>query len=295
MLPFPAALLDRLVEEDVPFGDLTTRALGIGDQPGRILLEAGDDLVACATEEAALLLERFGASARCTTASGRRVCKGTLLVEATGPAEALLAGWKVAQTLVEWSSGIATAVDEIVVAARAVSPRIVVACTRKAAPLTRAISVKAVIAGGGEMHRLGLSDTLLVFPEHCAFLPDDDLASVVARLRVRSPERSIVVEVTTEADALAAAAAGVDVLQLEKFWPDTVARIVRAVARRPDGRPIIAAAGGINAGNAGVYAAAGADVLVTSAPYWAKPMDVHVRIAAASIELKRTGTEGASR
>ena len=41
--------------------------------------------------------------------------------------------------------------------------------------------------------------------------------------------------------------------------------------------PLIAAAGGINATNAGDYAAAGADLLVTSAPYWAPPKDVQVR------------------
>lgn len=294
MLPSSRALIDALAEEDVPLGDLTTRALGIDDRPGRIVLEAGDDMIACATEEAASVLERFGAAANCATMSGSRAYKGMMLVEAVGSAEALLAGWKVAQNLVEWSSGIATAVHKIVAAARSVSPRIVVACTRKAAPLTRATSVKAIVAGGGEMHRMGLSDTLLVFPEHRAFMVEDDLGAVVARLRARAPERSIVVEVKTEADALAAAEAGVDVLQLEKFWPDAVSQVVRAVARRSDGRPIVAAAGGINAQNAGAYAAAGADVLVTSAPYWAKPIDVRVRISAA-LERKRTEAIAVSR
>ena len=39
---------------------------------------------------------------------------------------------------------------------------------------------------------------------------------------------------------------------------------------------------GVNAGNAGAYAAAGADLLVTSAPYWAKPRDVQVRFTPAA-------------
>ena len=47
-------------------------------------------------------------------------------------------------------------------------------------------------------------------------------------------------------------------------------------------RPIIAAAGGVNAANAAAYAEAGADVLVTSSPYLAKPKDVQVEIAAAA-------------
>ena len=45
------------------------------------------------------------------------------------------------------------------------------------------------------------------------------------------------------------------------------------------GAPLLAAAGGIHAGNAGAYAEAGADLLVTSSPYWAPPRDVQVRFA----------------
>jgi molybdenum transport protein len=46
-----------------------------------------------------------------------------------------------------------------------------------------------------------------------------------------------------------------------------------------DGRPVIAAAGAINAQNAGDYAKAGVDTLVTSALFYAKPVDIQVRIS----------------
>jgi molybdenum transport protein len=204
-----------------------------------------------------------------------------MLLEATGDAGALHAGWKVAQTLIEWAAGIASATAEIVAAARTVSPAITIACTRKSAPLTRALSIKAVLAGGGTMHRTGLGDTLLVFPEHRAFLPEESLTTTLARLRTAAPERAIVVEVATEDDALAVAEAGADVVQLEKFTPDAVASLCAALTGRGGTRPRIAAAGGVNAGNAARYAAAGADILVTSAPYAARPRDVQVRITAA--------------
>ena len=42
----------------------------------------------------------------------------------------------------------------------------------------------------------------------------------------------------------------------------------------------LAAAGGINAANAAAYAQAGADIIVTSQPYVARPRDVQVRIVA---------------
>jgi molybdenum transport protein len=160
-------------------------------------------------------------------------------------------------------------------------PSITVACTRKSVPLTRALSIKAVLAGGGAMHRTGLGDTILVFPEHRAFLAGEALSDTLARLRAVAPERSIVVEVGDPDDAMRAAAAGADVVQLEKFAPDAVAALRSRLNDAGLSRARIAAAGGVNASNAAAYARAGADILVTSAPYTARPRDVQVRITAA--------------
>jgi molybdenum transport protein len=281
MIPIPEADIDRLIAEDVAFGDLTTRTLGIVRQAGHISFTARDPMVACATEEAARILARLGATPRLHVPSGQVTAPGTLLLDATGPAGALHAGWKVAQTLMEWSAGVASSVYDIIAAARSVTPSIVVACTRKSVPMTRALSIKAVLAGGGAMHRTGLSDTILVFPEHRAFLRAETLHTTLARMRAAAPERTIVVEVAEEGDAMLAIAAGADVVQLEKFSPEAVARLLQRLHGARPARTRIAAAGGIYAGNAAAYARAGADVLVTSAPYTAKPRDVQVRIAAA--------------
>ncbi|MFD2233286.1 ModD protein [Phaeospirillum tilakii] len=274
--PFPLsdAEIEHFLAEDAPYGDLTSRSLGLGAQPGRMRFAARGAMVACASEEAARLIERAGGRIERLTASGTALTPGAEILAATGPAAALLMAWKVAQTLVETASGIASAAAAIVAAARAERPEIVVACTRKAMPGTRAVAVKAILAGGATPHRLGLSDSLLLFPEHRAFFPGQPLAETVARLKAACPERRVVVEVTDAAAAFEAAAAGAEVIQLEKFSPEAVAEVADALA----GRVTIAAAGGINADNAAAYARAGADVLVTSAPYWAKPRDVAVSI-----------------
>ncbi|WP_300971383.1 hypothetical protein [Thiocapsa sp.] len=62
---------------------------------------------------------------------------------------------------------------------------------------------------------------------------------------------------------------------LEKLAPDTLADVVAALAGTGS-QALVAAAGGINARNAEVYARAGARVLVTSAPHTARPRDVQV-------------------
>jgi len=127
------------------------------------------------------------------------------------------------------------------------------------------------------MHRLGLSETVLVFPEHRGFLGDEPLAETVQRLRSAAPEKKLVIEVTTIAAAIAAAEAGFDMIQLEKLAPSDVATLV-GLLNGATRRPVVAVAGGVNAANAAAYAQTGADILVTSAPYLARPRDVQVRI-----------------
>ena len=262
--------LQALLDDDAPCGDLTTQALGIGAQTAQLEFRARQPMTVCATEEAVRLFELAGAQAQLLVCSGALAAPGELLLQAQGPAAGLHRAWKTAQTLVEWASGIATATAAIVTAANGVA----VACTRKNVPGTKVLSVKAVRSGGGIMHRLGLSETLLVFAEHRLFLGESP-DQTIARLRQTQPEKKIVVEVSSLEEALRWTAAGCDVLQLEKFTPEAVAACRLALDREPS-RPLLAAAGGVRADNAAAYVAAGADFLVTSAPYTAQPKDVQV-------------------
>lgn len=277
----PDQQLDAFLAEDVAFLDLTTHVLALGEKPGIMRFSARAAMVVACIEEAGRIISRAGGSVELFACSGERYEAGTLLLSATGSADSLIRAWKVAQTLVEIASGIATTTAAIVTAARAEKPDIAVACTRKSAPGTKLIALKAILAGGATPHRLGLSESILIFPEHCSFLGDEPPEKTILRVRRAAPEKKIVVEVGTEELALAWAKAGADVIQTEKFAPDAVASVAQALTGLKP-RPLIAAAGGINADNAALYARAGADILVTSAPYWGKPADVSVKIEAAA-------------
>lgn len=271
-ITIPDAVLEAWLADDVPCGDLTTDALRIGPMAARVAFLARQPMVVCASEEAVRLIELAGARARLASPSGASIGPADLILTAEGPACSLHRAWKTAQTLIEWASGIASATAAMVAAAGDVP----VACTRKNVPGTKALSAKAVRSGGGVMHRLGLSETLLLFPEHRRFL-DEAPASTIQRLRRGQPEKKIVVEVSCLEEALIWAEAGADVLQLEKFTPDAVAAC-RASLQQMEilSRPLLAAAGGIRVDNAAAYVAARVDILVTSAPYTAPPKDVQV-------------------
>jgi molybdenum transport protein len=284
MMPVASrAELERLLADDVPHGDLTTEALGIGRAQGVMRFVARDPMVLALVEDAAAIIELAGCRVEPSAKTGDRLAPGAPILTAYGEAGALLRSWKVAQTLIEIWSGVATSARAIVDAARAVSPDIAIACTRKNIPGTKPFAVAAVKAGGAVMHRLGLSETVLVFPEHRAFLQTVPLTDIVERLRRAAPEKRLVAEVTSFEAAIELAVAGFDVIQAEKFTPAEIAALVARMKAMSSvwNRPIVAAAGGINAGNVAAYAQAGADIVVTSSPYLAKPADVQVYIAPA--------------
>jgi molybdenum transport protein len=124
------------------------------------------------------------------------------------------------------------------------------------------------------MHRLGLSETLLLFAEHRLFLNESPVETV-ARFKRAEPEKRLVVEVADIEEAIVWAKAGADVVQLEKFAPEAVADCRNAIGRL-ELNVLLAAAGGVRADNASAYVSAGADLLVASAPYAAPPKDVQV-------------------
>ncbi len=182
-LAVPRAELERLLFDDAPYGDLTTELLGISAQPGLMTFNARNSMILALSAEAAAILEMAGAEVERLARDGQALQAGAEILRARGPAGALLRGWKVAQALIEIWSGVASSAREIVDAARAVAPEICIACTRKNTPGTKAFSVAAIRAGGATMHRLGLSETILLFPEHLTYCRDEPLDAIAARLR----------------------------------------------------------------------------------------------------------------
>jgi molybdenum transport protein len=278
----PDSEIERFLLEDSPYGDLTTALLDIGPLPGRISFTTRHETVACCTEEAVRLFVGLGCSADLLQPTGALVGAGVVLLEARGPAGALHMGWKAALNLLEAASGIATRTHVLVRDARSLNPDIEVVATRKIFSGTKAVATKAVYAGGGLPHRLGLSESVLVFAQHVAFLGgEEELWVRLPQIKARAKEKKIGVEVTSEAGALRAARAGADIIQVDKLGPEELAALVKAVkAVAP--QAAVAAAGGINLDNVKAYAASGVDLLVTSAMYWGKPADIGAAMEASA-------------
>lgn len=277
-LPVPELLLEQLMEEDVPYGDLTTDILGIGAKRGKIVFTTREPTVLCATEEASAMLKKYGAVIRQMTPSGQHLRADVAFLEAEGTAAALHAGWRLSLNLMEYMSGIATRTRRIVDIAREVNPDISIATTRKSYPGLKKLAVKAVECGGARPHRLGLSESVLIFRHHLVFLGDrENLCADIVRIRREVPSMKLTIEVEDEAGAMQAARAGFDIIQIDKMACAALTEIVKKV-RAANPAVMVAAAGGITEANAAEYAATGAEILVLSSVFFGKPSDIGVRI-----------------
>ena len=267
--------IDRFIEEDLPYFDLTTEALGIGAREGCMRFQCREGCVAAATEEAARILEKVGARVLSVIPSGEAVGKGTILLEAEGEARALHQAWKVCQNLLEYAGGIATYTRAMVEKANGIP----LFTTRKSPPGFKKIAMKAVVSGGGHPHRLGLSETFLLFSNHRAFLDAGELLQKIAELpETALLEKTLAVETDSLDDALLFAEEGVRLFQLEKFSPEDLGKAVDTLKNRyPDIR--LLATGGIRLENVADYTATGVDGLITTAPYYfAAPTDIGTKM-----------------
>ncbi|MBH8572640.1 ModD protein [Nostocaceae cyanobacterium CENA369] len=275
---FSDEAIAKLIQEDVPYLDLTTYGLGIGKQLGKIEFSTRHPMTICATEEAARVLKYCGAEVDYQLESGTVCEEKQLILQASGTATALHSGWRVALNLMEYASGIASRTRILVDTASSVNQSISIVTTRKCFPGTRALSIKAVLAGGGFFHRLGLSETVLIFNQHLIFL--GGIVGLVERmneLRRQFPEQSICVEVDSPTDAWVVAGAGVDLIQFDKIPLSEIKPLVLKLKQQYPNLKL-AAAGGITSENVKDYASTGIDILVTSSPYFGKPCDIGVKM-----------------
>lgn len=271
--------LTRLLLEETAQAGPPPEGPAISEGRASLVMRPEARMTLCGTEEAARVFALLGLETDLGCTSGSVVMPGQILLTATGPAAAILAAQQVARNLVGWASGVASAAARIVAAARSADPDAVVGCTRQTTPGMRALSIKAAVAGGAIIHRPGLTETRLLFPEYRWLYGPEGLALHIARLRARFPERRVMIDVSSAAEAVSAAAAGAEVIQLEHFTPQAVAETRAAIG--PDWTGTLVAAGGVDETNAAAYAAGGARLLVTSAPYRAAPAALAVEITRA--------------
>jgi len=254
----PDSQIERWLREDLGHHDVTNQVPG--ETAGRLVAkEAG---VAAGFDAARAVFEYLDCAAERRVETGERIAAGDVVLTVDGPAREVLRGERVAVNVAGHASGVATKTREAVDAAREVSDEVRIAGTRKTTPGLRGIEKRAVVAGGGDTHRLDLSHMVMVKDNHVAEM---GLEAAVEHFRERASfATKIEVEVEDPADASRAAEAGADIVLLDNMRPAATADAVDLLRETAAdlGREVLAeASGGITVADVPAYAGTGVDVI----------------------------------
>jgi nicotinate-nucleotide pyrophosphorylase (carboxylating) len=248
----------KFIDEDTPSGDVTSESI-IPEVTCRAVIRAEQDGVAAGLEEARTLFSHFGVDVRQETDDGMTVKAGDVLLALSGPAKKILLVERTALNIIGRMSGIATQTRTMADLVRAENPRCRVAGTRKTCPGLRVLDKKAIVLGGGDPHRSGLSDGVLIKDNHLVIVP---ISEAIGRAKAASAYRKIEIEVETAQDALAAARAGADILLFDNMTPENVRKTIGDLEGAGlRNRVTIELSGGITAGTIRQYAQTGADLI----------------------------------
>ena len=262
------ATIDRVVaaalEEDAPWGDLTSEALIVESAVARAELSAREDGVFSGGEvfAAAFRLTDPRIEVELLVEDGAFFRRGDALAVVTGPARAVLTGERIGLNFVQRMSGIATLTAQYV--AEVAHTRARIADTRKTTPGLRAFERHAVVNGGGRNHRHSLSDAVMAKDNHLAVLAQKGVSVTDALLAAKSllPHTThIEVEVDRLDQIEPVLAAGVDTIMLDNFSLADLRAGVEQVA----GRAVVEASGGVSLETVRAIAETGVDVISVGA------------------------------
>ena len=255
------AVLRAALQEDAPYGDITSQTLIPAKARATAVLNARVSGVLSGGEvfAAAMQLTDPGAAVELLVHDGEAFAAGTALARVTGNARAVLLAERVALNLVQRMSAIATKTAEFVALVDGTGARIT--DTRKTTPGLRVLERYAVRCGGGANHRFSLSDAVLAKDNHLAVLTGGDPAKLTAVLRGAKAQLGHTTHFEVEVDTMEqiepVLAAGVDTIMLDNFSLAELAAGVGLVG----GRARVEASGNVNLATVADIAATGVDVI----------------------------------
>lgn len=253
--------IKKFLDEDIGYGDITSSALIPGDQMAKGTLYFKEPGVASGLVEVAIVFEVLGCEVTAHSKDGEEVEERQVLLTVNGPARALLMGERLALNIVGRMAGIATQTMKVVKAVNERNNKTRVAATRKTLPGLREFDKRAVEHGGGDPHRFGLDDCVLIKDNHLELVPSITEAVKRARDGI-SFTKMVEIEVRSLAGAEEAAWAGADIIMLDNIAPPEIKEWLGELDKMGLREGFIyEASGGITFENAADYAAAGVDII----------------------------------
>ncbi len=257
--------------EDLP--DITSESIFDPEDRGsaRFLVKAEGVIAGLAVIETVFRTLDSSAEVQLLVDDGSRVRPGDVVATVSASVIALLSGERTALNLMQRASGIATMTRRFVDAVAGTRAKIY--DTRKTAPGLRALDKYAVLAGGGENHRIGLHDMFLVKNNHIDRA--GSITKAVERIRERNMPQKIMVEVRDMRELDEALALRPDFILLDNMNTEQL----REAVQRTNGRVPLEASGGVTLDTVRAVAETGVDrISVGALTHSVTALDISMRI-----------------
>lgn len=266
----PDELIDDLLvlafAEDVGDGDATTLSTIPADAMGCQQLIIKEEGILAGVDIARRVFEKFDPTLKMTVyiEDGAHVKPGDIAFKVEGTVRSLLQTERVMLNIMQRMSGIATMTAKYQDRLNGLKTKVL--DTRKTTPGMRILEKMAVKIGGGENHRIGLFDMILIKDNHNDFA--GGIANSVARAKewckANGKNLKIEVEVRDTDEINQALAAGVDRIMLDNFTPARTAEAVKHI-REKNPTVEIESSGGITLDTLRDYGEAGVDFISVGA------------------------------
>lgn len=263
-IPFVKELIELCIKEDIGDGDHTSLCCIPADAHGRMRLLCKQEGVIAGIEVAQMVFDRLDPEMRFEQKlnDGDHVQPGDVAFYVSGRVRSLLQAERIVLNIMQRMSGVATQTAFYVKHLEGLHTRIL--DTRKTTPGMRVLDKMAVKLGGGENHRMGLFDMILLKDNHIDFAGGIRKAIHGAReyLHAKGKQLPIECEVRSLEDIDEVfAAGGVDRIMFDNFTPEMTRKAVEKVA----GRCETESSGGITLETMRAYAECGVDFISVGA------------------------------
>lgn len=256
-------LLTLAFAEDVGDGDHTTLSTIPAEEKGRQQLIVKEEGILAGVDIARKVFEKFDPSLKMTVMieDGAHVKPGDIAFVVEGSVRSLLQTERVMLNIMQRMSGIATTTARYQKELEGLKTKVL--DTRKTTPGMRLLEKEAVKIGGGENHRIGLFDMILIKDNHVDFAGGIDKAVAAAKdyCKAKGKDLKIEVEVRNTDEIKQALAAGVDRIMLDNFSPERTREAVEII----DGQCEIESSGGITLDTLRQYGECGVDFISVGA------------------------------
>ncbi len=256
--------LRTALEEDIQGGDYSTLACIPVDKQGKAILKIKEPGILAGVDIAQQIFNYI--EPECTVAifkkDGERVNSGEIAFEVNANVHSILKAERLVLNIMQRMSGIASLTNQYVEKIKAYPAKIL--DTRKTTPNFRWFEKQAVVIGGGQNHRFGLYDMIMLKDNHIDY--SGGIENAIDKTHAYLKEKNLTLKIEVEARSLddvkrVVAHGGVDRIMLDNFTPDLLAEALQIIDKKYETE----ASGGITLDTISDFAKTGVDFISVGA------------------------------